>query len=45
MPFVTEMVGRGGEWRLRRGKYRALCRVTEGAIVGLEIGLRKEIYG
>ena len=44
MSFVTEMVGRSGEWRLRKGDYRALYRVTEAAIIVVEIGLRREIY-
>jgi mRNA-degrading endonuclease RelE of RelBE toxin-antitoxin system len=44
MPFVTEMVGHSGEWRLRKGDYRALYRVTEVGIVVVEIGPRQEIY-
>ena len=44
MPFVTEVVGRNGDWRLRKGNYRALFQVTEAGIVVLEIGPRKEIY-
>jgi mRNA-degrading endonuclease RelE of RelBE toxin-antitoxin system len=44
MSYVTEMVGRSGEWRLRKGDYRAVYRITESAIVVFEIGPRKEIY-
>ena len=44
MPFVTEMVESSGEWRLRKGDYRTLHRVTEVGIVVVEIGPRKEIY-
>jgi mRNA interferase RelE/StbE len=44
MSFVTEMLGQRGDWRLRKGNYRAVYRITEAAIIVHEIGPRKEVY-
>ena len=44
MPFVTEMVGEPGVWRLRKGDWRAIF-VIEGAdVVVTRVGNRREIY-
>jgi mRNA-degrading endonuclease RelE of RelBE toxin-antitoxin system len=44
MPFVTEMVGEPGAWRLRKGDWRATF-VIEGAdVVVTRVGNRREIY-
>ena len=43
-PFVTEMVGEPGAWRLRKGDWRATF-VIEGAnVVVTRVGNRREIY-
>ena len=43
-PFVTEMVGEPGVWRLRKGDWRATF-VIEGAdVVVTRVGNRREIY-
>jgi mRNA-degrading endonuclease RelE of RelBE toxin-antitoxin system len=44
MPFVTEMIGAPGVWRLRKGDWRAIF-VIEGAdVVVTRVGHRREIY-
>ena len=44
MPFVTEMVGEPGVWRLRKGDWRAIF-VIEGAdVVVTRVGNRREVY-
>ena len=44
MPFVTEMIGEPGVWRLRKGDWRAIF-VIEGAdVVVTRVGNRREIY-
>jgi len=44
MPFVTEMVGEPGIWRLRKRDWRATF-VIEGAdVVVARVGSRREIY-
>ena len=44
MPFVTEMIGERGGWRLRKGDWRAIF-VIEGADVAVTwVGNRREIY-
>jgi mRNA interferase RelE/StbE len=44
MPFVTEMIGEPGAWRLRKGDWRAIF-VIEGAdVVVTRVGNRREIY-
>lgn len=42
--FVTEMVGRPGAWRLRKGDWRAVYRIVEGDVVVDAVGHRREIY-
>ena len=42
--YVTEIVGRSGAWRARKGNYRAIYRVTKDTIEVLAIGNRKDIY-
>ena len=44
LPFVTEMAGRPGEWRLRKGNWRAIYRVEQQDVVVLLVGHRREIY-
>jgi mRNA-degrading endonuclease RelE of RelBE toxin-antitoxin system len=44
MPFVTELVGGQGTWRLRKGDYRALYRIEGDTLVVFEVGRRGEIY-
>ena len=44
LPFVTEMAGRSGEWRLRKGNWRAIFRVEQQDVVVLLVGHRREIY-
>ena len=43
-PFVTEMVGEPGVWRLRKGDWRAVYRVVEGDVVVDAIAHRREVY-
>ena len=43
-PFVTEMVGEPGVWRLRKGDWRAIYRVVEGDVVVDAIAHRREVY-
>jgi mRNA-degrading endonuclease RelE of RelBE toxin-antitoxin system len=44
MPFVTEMAGEPGIWRLRKGDWRATF-VIEGAdVVVTRVGNRREVY-
>ncbi len=43
-PFVTEMVGQPGIWRLRKGDWRAVYTIEGGDIVVMKVGNRKEIY-
>ena len=43
LSFVTEMQGRLGTWRLRKGDYRAVFRVTGRAIEVIAIGHGREI--
>lgn len=42
--FVTEMVGQPGVWRLRKGDWRAACRVEGGAVVVIWVMHRREAY-
>jgi mRNA-degrading endonuclease RelE of RelBE toxin-antitoxin system len=44
MPFVTEMVGRPGFWRLRKGNWRAIYRVDGGGLTVESVGKRGDIY-
>lgn len=43
-PFVTEMVGQPGTWRLRKGDWRAVYRVVEGDVVVDRVAHRREVY-
>ncbi len=43
-PFVTQLVGQGGVWRLRKGDWRAVYRIVSGDVVVDRVGHRKEIY-
>ncbi len=42
-PFVTEMVGQPGYWRLRKGDWRAIYEIMEDDVVVRNIGNRREI--
>jgi mRNA interferase RelE/StbE len=44
MPFVTEMVGEPGVWRLRKGDWRATFVVDGADMVVTRVGNRREIY-
>jgi mRNA interferase RelE/StbE len=44
MSFVTELVGEPGNWRLRKGDYRALYRLTETEMIVYRIGHRRDVY-
>jgi mRNA interferase RelE/StbE len=44
MPFVTEMVGEPGVWRLRKGDWRATFVVDGADVVVTRVGNRREIY-
>ena len=43
-PFVTEMVGQKGVWRLRKGNWRAVFRIRGSDLVLDRIGHRREVY-
>ena len=43
-PFTAEMQGRPGLWRLRKGDYRAIYRITDAAIEVVAVGHGREIY-
>lgn len=43
-PFATEMVGRPGVWRVRRGDWRAVYRVERGDVVVDRVAHRREVY-
>ncbi len=43
-PFVTEMVGQSGIWRLRKGDWRAVFRWRQGDLVVDRVGNRREVY-
>jgi mRNA-degrading endonuclease RelE of RelBE toxin-antitoxin system len=44
MPFVTEMVGEPGVWRLRKGNWRATFIIEGTDVVVTRVGNRREIY-
>ena len=44
MPFVTEMVGQPGVWRLRKGDWRAIFVIDGADVVVTRVGNRREIY-
>lgn len=43
-PFVTEMAGRPGEWRFRKGDWRVIYRIEGRNVVVRAAGHRKDIY-
>lgn len=43
-PFVTEMVGQPGVWRLRKGDWRAAYRMEGGNVVVIWVMHRREAY-
>jgi len=43
-PFVTEMKGRPGTWRLRKGDWRAVYRLVQGDVVVDRIAHLREAY-
>jgi len=43
-PFVAQMVGEAGVWRLRKGDWRAVYRVVGADVVVERVGHRKEVY-
>jgi mRNA-degrading endonuclease RelE of RelBE toxin-antitoxin system len=44
LPFVTEMVGQHGVWRLRKGDWRAVFRRRGSDVVVDRIGNRRDVY-
>jgi mRNA interferase RelE/StbE len=44
MPFVTEMVGEPGVWRLRKGDWRATFLIDGADVVVIRVGNRREVY-
>jgi len=44
LPFVTEMIGQPGAWRLRRGDWRAIFVIDGADVVVTRVGNRPEIY-
>ena len=44
MPFVTEMVGEPGVWRLRKGGWRATFVIDGADVVVIRVGNRRETY-
>ena len=44
MPFVTEMAGEPGVWRLRKGDWRATFVIDGADVVVTRVGNRREIY-
>lgn len=44
MPFATELVGRPGAWRLRKGDWRAVYEIIGGELVVVAVGPRGSIY-
>ena len=44
MPFVAEMVGEPGVWRLRKGDWRATFVIDGADVVVTRVGNRREIY-
>jgi mRNA interferase RelE/StbE len=44
MPFVTEMIGEPGVWRLRKGDWRAIFVIDGADVVVTRVGNRREVY-
>ena len=45
LSFVTELRGKAGMWRLRKGDYRATHRITDTTIEVIAVDHRKDIHG
>lgn len=43
-PFVTQLVGESGAWRLRKGDWRAVYRIVGTDVILDRVGHRKEVY-
>jgi mRNA-degrading endonuclease RelE of RelBE toxin-antitoxin system len=44
LPFVTELRGKSGVWRLRKGDWRAVFRWVAGDVVLDRVAHRKDVY-
>ena len=44
MPFVTELVGQPGAWRLRKGDWRAIYVIDGETITVIAVTKRSEAY-
>jgi mRNA interferase RelE/StbE len=44
LPFVTEMVGQPGVWRMRKGDWRAVFRIRGDDVVVDRVGHRRDVY-
>lgn len=44
MPFVTEMAGEPGIWRLRKRDWRATFVIEGARVVVTRVGNRREVY-
>jgi mRNA interferase RelE/StbE len=42
--FITEMAGRPGVWRLRKGDWRAVYRIQGNDVVVDRVGNRRDVY-
>jgi mRNA-degrading endonuclease RelE of RelBE toxin-antitoxin system len=42
--FITELVGRPGAWRLRKGDWRAVYRVRGPDVVVDRVANRRDVY-
>jgi mRNA interferase RelE/StbE len=42
--FVTEIVGKPGLWRLRKGDWRVLYRIRDSDIEIISLGHRRKVY-
>jgi|HubBroStandDraft_5_1064220.scaffolds.fasta_scaffold225866_1 mRNA-degrading endonuclease RelE of RelBE toxin-antitoxin system len=42
--FITEMIGRPGVWRLRKGGWRAVYRIRDNDVVVDRVGNRRDVY-
>jgi mRNA interferase RelE/StbE len=43
-PFVTQLIGEPGVWRLRKGDWRAVYRIWGADVILDRVGHRKEVY-
>jgi mRNA-degrading endonuclease RelE of RelBE toxin-antitoxin system len=44
LSFVTELVGRPGVWRLRKGNFRAVCSFDDDSMIVFEIGGARRFF-